>query len=230
MADRLGRDLTHAGINLKEKTAEGKPRFEFLTWGNHEGINGFEHCDVVIMVGVLQRSLLELAAGIKAQEMNLSAPTSPERLRAVLESEVAHAVYQGASRGSCRRITKGMAGPMKLYVIHKSKELEPLMGSLMPNAVWSYLEPAHMSKAVEAVKTQHMLGQILVYLHGMPMGTDKVSTTEAKKAMGLTVNSTAQLQLFTRTCKLLDLDTHGWTHAGRSFVRGSMACCFAYGD
>jgi hypothetical protein len=222
MREELGRALAKAGINPKEQTGGEKPRprFEFLTWGNHEGINGYEHCDVVIMVGVVQRSLLELTATMKAQAGLLAAPTPPDRLRAVRESEVAHAVYQGASRGSCRRVHSGMAGAMKLYIIHKSRGLETLMAEVMPNAVWSYPEFKHLTKATEAVKTQGMLDRILVCLANVPEGVTKISTTEVKKAMGMSPDSEAEKRLFSRTCKGLELSMHGWQHEGRSFVRG----------
>jgi hypothetical protein len=223
MADLLARDLTRAGIDLKEKTSDGKRRFEFLTWGNHEGINGYEHCDVVIMVGVVQRSLFELAAATKAQQKSLDAATPSERLRAMRESEVAHAVYQGASRGSCRRVTNGMAGAMKLYIIHRSPELQALMAQVMPNAVWIDHQPKHLAKANEAVKTQGMLGDILVYLNAVTGDTQKVSTTAAKKDMGLTGATVAEAKLFSRACKELDLILHGWEHQGRSFVRAATA-------
>lgn len=221
LVDALGRDMTRAGINLRETTTEGKARFEFLTWGNHEGINGFEHCDIVIMVGTIHRGHLDLAGTLKAQLHDLSAPTPSERLHELAESEVAHAIYQGASRGSCRRVNNGLAGAMDLYIIHRSKELAQTLAPVMPNAIWSYREPKHIRRAHEDAKTQVMLEQVVVFLHSLPDHVHKVSTTEAKKQMGLTGSTKAETMLFTRACRLLHIDEHGWEHEGRSFVRAA---------
>ena len=218
---RLKGDLAAAGIDLTAKTQDGKPRFEFLTWGNQEGLNGYEHCDVVIMAGVLHRSHLDLAAAVKGQVGHLAEPTPSRRLRDVVESEIAHCVYQGASRGSCRRTVNGKAQPMRLYVIHRSEGLKTILDRVMPGAAWFYPDPRHLKKAQGAGRAAQLLGQLVAYLHGLPDHLDEVSSKVVKAALGLTTDN-ASKTAFTRAGALLTADDHGWRVDKRSFVRGPL--------
>jgi hypothetical protein len=174
---------------------------------------------VVIMAGVLHRSHLDLAAAVKGQVGHLKEPTPSTRLRQVVESEIAHVVYQGASRGSCRRVHRGKALPMKLYLVHRHPGLKTILDRVMPGAVWHYLEPRHLKKAAADGKAAALFGQLLAYLRALPEGVDKVSSRALKAAVGIGTGNAARLA-FIRACELLDLDEHGWTIDGRSFVRG----------
>ena len=221
----LKRDLAGAGINLMQGTVEGKARFEFLTWGNQEGLNGYEHCDVVIMAGVLHRSHLDLAATVKGQVRHLKEPTPSDRLRDLVESEIAHVVYQGASRGSCRRTRDGKAMPMKLYLIHRNRSLKTILDGVMPGAVWSYPEPRHLKKASSDGKSAQLFAQLLAHLRTLPDEVNSVSSRTAKAAIGVGTGNSERVA-FTRCCEFLDLDEHGWATKGRSFVRGAEAYGF----
>ena len=225
VVDKLRRDLTSAGIDLSAETSDGKHRFQILTWGNQEGLNGYEHCDVVIMAGVLHRSHLDLAAAVRGQTGNLREPTPSGRIRSLIESEIAHVVYQGASRGSCRRIKDGKADPMHLYLIHRSAGLKALLDRVMPGARWSYPAPGHLKKASSEGKATGFLNQLLAYLQGLPAGTDKVSSQVAKKALSVP-DTGADAKAWTRGLDLLDLDAHGWRREQKSLVRGSLAYGF----
>jgi len=221
--DGLKRDLARAGVDLEAKTTKGDRRFNFLTWGNQEGLNGFEFCDVVIMAGVLHRSHLDIAACVKAQVGHLSEPTPSDRLRRVIESEVAHVVYQGASRGSCRRIDNGKAQAMKLYVIHHSGGLRALLDRVMPKAQWYCHDPKHLKKAAVESKVAGLLAQVLAHLNDLPELTPALSSTQLKKTLGLTILP-AEVKAFTRALDLLRPDVHGWARQDRSVVR-----CNGYG-
>ena len=215
----LKKDLTRAGFDLAQRTADDLPRFEFLTWGNQEGLNGYEHCDVVIMAGVLHRGHLDIAAAVKGQVGHLGEPTPSARLRQVIESEVAHVVYQGASRGSCRRIHHGKAVPMKLYLIHRNAALKTILDRVMPGAVWHYPEPRHLKKALAEGRAAQLFGQLLAYLRGLPEGVaDKVSTQSVKKALSVPKGS-ADAKAWTRCLDLLDIETHGWALDAKSLMR-----------
>jgi len=216
--EELRRDLTRAGVDLKEKTPDGKARFEFLTWGNQEGLNGYEHCDVVIMAGVLHRGHLDLAAAVRGQAGHLKEPTPSDRLRQVVESEIAHVVLQGASRGSCRRIVNGRACPMDLYVIHRSAGLKGLLDLVMPGAVWTYPDPKHLKKAAGEGKAAQYFGQLLAYLGALPSGVSKVSSRAIKEALQVP-DTGADAKAWARGLELLDLEVHGWTKEARSIVR-----------
>jgi hypothetical protein len=207
-------------------TAEGeRPRFNFLHWGQHEGLNGFEFCQTVILAGVLHRAHLDIAASIKGQKLDLSAPTPHELVKKVIASEIASAVYQAASRGSCRRVTKGKANAMRLWLIHLDPGLKDVLDHVMPHAQWSWPEPKHIKKHTLGQQGVTMRGRILEALRGQPDDVLKVSTRALKDRMGLDKDNAARVA-FTRALDSLDLQGHGWRTEGRSLVRGAVAYGF----
>lgn len=202
-----------------------RPKVDFLTWGQHEGRNGFEHCTSVILAGVLHRSHLDLAAALKGQTGNMAEPAPNKRLRELVESEMAHCIYQAASRGSCRRVTDGKAHPMRLWFLHKDKGIRTTLDRVMPGAAWHFEDPASMTKASQAGKAREMLGRVLAHLTALPADVDKVATSRVKKAIGLD-EARATNALFSRAGDLLALQEHGWVRQDRSFVRGARAFGF----
>jgi hypothetical protein len=223
----LREDLRTAGLDPDETvTIAGteRPRFPVLHWGQHEGLNGYEYCQTVVLAGVLHRSHLDIAAHIKGQQMNLSAPTPHEMVCKVIKSEVAHCVYQAASRGSCRRVTYGKANVMRLWLIHSDPSLRDALTTVMPRAVWTFREPAFLKKA-SGQQGSAMRGRILEALLAVPAEVLKVSTRRLKEQM--TVEKTeAAKKAFTRALQGLDLNAHGWRLEGQSLVRGAVAYGF----
>jgi hypothetical protein len=226
LVEELTRDLRRAGVDVGAVTPEGKPRVNLLTWGSETSLNGYEHCTAVVMAGVLHRSHLDLAAAVRGQAGHLAEPTPSSRIRELVESEIAHCIYQGASRGSCRRTDQGRARPMRLWFIHRSPGIRALLDRVMPGAVWSYPEPRHLKKAAADSKAAQLLGHLLVHLRTLPETVDKVSSRALKEGMQL-VKDKATEHAFTRAVGLLDLDAHGWCLEGRSLVRGAVAHGFS---
>ena len=224
---QLKTDLRRAGINLDARTPDGKDQFNFLTWGSHEGINGYEHCQTVILAGVLHRAHIDVAAAIKGQQAHLQAATPSKLVRHIVESEVAHCVYQAASRGSCRRVNNGKALPMRLHLIHRSVTLKTVLDKVMAGAVWSYPEPKHLKKAAADGVVAATLGRLLDHLRSLSDECTRLSTSSIKKAMGLAQDAGSS-RAFTRAVGLLDLSEHGWTLNGRSLLRGADAYGFGY--
>lgn len=224
--EALKRDLAVAGIDLNEEvsielksgTTEKRPRFNFLTWGSQESLNGFEYCDVVIMAGVLHRSHIEIAAAVKAQVGHLPEPTPSDRLRQVIESEIAHVVYQGASRGSCRRINNGKALGMRLYLVHRSKGLKTILDRVMPRARWYYPDPKHLKKSTSEGRSTALLGQVLAYLDALPEAEIKVSATRIKRSIEVGT-SEAEKKAFGRSLELIEPAIHAWGRDGRGLIR-----------
>jgi hypothetical protein len=222
---RLRQDLVRAGINLDATTREGHARVAFLTWGQETSLNGFEYCTSVIMAGVLHRAHLDLAGAIKGQIGHAGEPTPNHRVREVLASEIAHVVYQGASRGSCRRVHDGKALPMRLHLIHKDKALRIILDRVMPGAKWSYPTPKHLPKAAADSRAAQLLARLLEYLRGLPEDTMRVSSKQVKAALEVGSDN-ATRQAFTSAGKLLDVGEHGWCAEGKSFVRAALAYGF----
>lgn len=220
---RLSLDLKLAGIDPDELvvTPAGlKPRCTFLHWGQHEGLNGYEYCQTVILAGVLHRAHLDIAANIKGQKLDLAAPTPPDMVAKVIKSEIAHCVYQAASRGSCRRVALGKANAMRLWLIHSDVGLKDALAKVMPHAQWSYPAPRHIKASNLGAVGAAMQGRILEALRGLLSDVTSISVQALKKSMGLEVDSGTK-KAFERAMKGLDLNAHGWTVRGRSLVRAS---------
>lgn len=217
---QLRADLRHLGVDLHAVASDGAPRFSFLTWGQHEGLNGYERCTSVILAGVLQRDHLSLAAAIKGQQDDPTAPTPGRLVRTILESEVAHAVYQAASRGSCRTVNDGKAHAMRLHVIHRHQELKALLDPVMPGAQWFYPDLDHLSKAIATGKGDAMLGRVLAALKTISAETRQVSSRKLKEAMGSALDG-ATKDIFTSAMRRVDPLGHGWEMRGRSLVRAT---------
>ena len=225
---RLFADLKLAGVDPDElvQTEVGlKPRCTFLHWGQHEGLNGYEYCKTVILAGVLHRAHLDIAANIKGQKFDLSAPTPHDMVTKVIKSEIAHCVYQAASRGSCRRVTLGKANAMRLWLIHSDAGLKDALAKVMPYAQWSYPAPRHIKFSNLGAVRATMRGRILQALRDVSDDVSSLSVQAFKKTMGLETNETTK-RAYTRAITSLDLSTHGWTVRSRRLVRATAA---AYG-
>lgn len=217
--------LKEAGLDPEERVqthVDLKPRFNFLHWGQHEGVNGFEFCETVILAGVLHRAHLDIAAAIRGQRGDLAAPTSHELVTKVIKSEVAHCVYQAASRGACRRVDEGRAKAMRLWLIHYDPDLRDTLEPVMPGARWAFQEPRFLKRATLGQRGSEMRGRILEALRVLPEEVQKVSTLALKRTMGIETTEQAK-KAFTRALNCLDVQLHGWTLKDRSLVRGPSA-------
>ena len=214
---RAGFDL-EAVLPLGPGDRAPRKRFSFLTWGQHEALNGFEHAQTVILCGVLHRSHLDMAAAVKGQAGYLAAPTPHSIVKQVLDGELAHCVYQAASRGSCRNVDNGKAVAMRLHVIHRGYGLKTLLDRVMPGAAWTFDDPAHLKRAKAAGKTAEMLGRLLDHLRTIPHDINKVSSRAIKEAMAVP-DDEASKSAFKRAAAALEASEHGWSAEGRSVAR-----------
>lgn len=229
MQGSLKAALKEAGIDPGEtvNTPQGlRCRFNFLHWGQHEGVNGYEFCETVILAGVLHRAHLDIAAAIRGQRGDLTSPTSHELVTQVIKSEVAHCVYQAASRGACRRVDQGKARAMRLWLIHRDPDLHHTLEAVMPGAKWSWQVPRFLKASSLGHGGSEMRGRILESIRNVPQEVLKVSTRALKKQMGLE-RSESTKKAFTRALQSLDLHVHGWRLEGQSLVRGASAYGFS---
>ncbi|MFS0753484.1 hypothetical protein ABC383_02145 [Noviherbaspirillum sp. 1P10PC] len=215
---RLLEDMRGAGIDTEERFSDGRKRINLLTWGSETSLNDFVHCDVVIMVGVMQRSQLDIAAMMVGQQDDLSAEIDNKTIKVMLDSEVAHLVYQGASRGSCRIIEDGQAKSMNLYFIHKDSNIREELAKVMPGAAWKTWEPKYTVSVKTSIKDALAL-QIHQYLESVPETTEKVSSVVIKKAIGIKSNDEAAKKAFSRAIESVLRLSEEWIQDGRSMRR-----------
>jgi hypothetical protein len=225
IVERMRTDLRNAGLDPDSKEGDN-PRYSFLTWGQHEGLNGFEFCETVILAGVLHQAHLDVAAAIKGQAGDLAAGTPNGLVTKVLKSEISHCIYQAASRGSCRRVNQGRANPMRLYLIHSDLGLKTSLDAVLPKAQWSYPEPRFLKKAAVAGRPLLILGQILEALQKLPEDVMEISSVKLRARLGGLPQDKATSHAFTAAVRALDLQTHGWTLSKKSLVRGAAAYGF----
>lgn len=209
-------DLRNAGVDIEAKTAEGRKRINLLTWGDETSLNGYEHCDAVIMVGVLHREPLDLAASIIGQSGDLARPVEASEIKAAEQGEICHLIYQAASRGACRLTDQNKARPMKLYLMHRNAEVRYELAKVMPGVQWSIWEPRFVPRTSES-QEQKLALAILEYLEGLPGHINEVSTTGMKKDLNLT--DPKLKRTFSRAVSTVDQSPNGWTLDGRSFRR-----------
>lgn len=224
MLERLRADMRSLGVDPEALTNSGRRRFEFETWGRHEGLNDYAHCETVVLAGVLHLPHAHIAGAIKGQCGDMEKELTTDFISRVVRSEVAHCVYQAASRGSCRVIRDGRARPMNLIVISPDATLQSELDPVMPGARWEWVDPIHLKKGKVNGKRTMMLGRILTYLSKIPEGVEKVLSSEVKQGLG--VEGDADDKAFTRAGEDLDLGEHGWERQGRTFVRGATAYGF----
>lgn len=225
-AERIQRELRDRGIDpdalalgARDASGERRRRVEFLTWGQQEGLNGYEHCETVILAGVLTRDHISIAAAIKGQSGNPRQDTSEREIQRMIGSEVAHCVYQAASRGSCRVVQDGKAQAMRLHILYKDANLRGILEPVMPGASWEYPEPKHLPPSKRTGKTSAMLQRLLNALESYPAERLTISSQELKGSMDLDPKNRAEKDQFTRAVGQLNGLLDGWEKAGRGVRR-----------
>lgn len=196
-----------------------RPKLRALTFGHETSLNGFEHCDVVILAGVLHRSHADMAAALRAQAGGLDLPTPMNMLEDAVQSETAALVYQALSRGACRRLEGAQTAPMRGYIIHRLPDLQKRIELVMPGIRWELRDPVHMTKANAVGVTSDIASALASFLADQPEETISISSSKVKKALGIDPGDENRSKAFTRAGDELADHTKGWVKQGRSFVR-----------
>ena len=134
----LRRGLTSMGIDFEELTPDRKRRINVLPWGQETSRSDMKFCTTVIYAGVMYRSLQGVNAAIKGQARDIGLHTTSQEVRAVLASELVHAIMQSCQRGSARGLINGQAGTMTIHLpIHEHRhEVRKGLKAAMPGLVW----------------------------------------------------------------------------------------------
>lgn len=206
--------LVKAGIDPEETIViKGvvRKRFNFTTWGRHTSVNTFSFCSNVIFCGVLFLGELAIRSYLAGQQNNLLHNPTPETIKEAALGEVAHALYQAMNRGTSRVVLNGKAKPMNVWLIHRHKNIRPLINSVMPGVRWENWEPKFIKQSVG--KAASIARQINGFLNTTDL--DKVSVQSVKK----TLNITAHKNTFTIAVDQALMDNPEWTKERYSLVR-----------
>lgn len=216
-------DLEHYGIDTAltiKKTVKGElkdvPRISFLTWGSETSLNEYSYCMNVILAGILHRSFIDIGSSILGQQNNLTLGLTNEKIKKVHDTELAHLILQALSRGSCRSVTDGYANPMKAWIIHRDFGIKTLLERTMTGVKWEPWEEVDTNNKGAIVRTSW---NILLYLDSLPKETEKISSVDLRKQLGLKtkVSGTSWTNAINKAME----QTKRWKKESRSLVRTS---------
>lgn len=212
------RDLEDAGIDTKARTPDGNARINILTWGDETSLNQFSHCEVVILAGLLHLPHLTIASRIIGQQDSYEVSTSHKQVEEVLDSEIAHSVYQAISRGACRVVENGQAKAMEVYLFHSKANLQGALQSIMPGLKWHVWVPSFAAEDSKLSEIDIKAMAIKAYLDKQPEDRLKVSTKEIREALSLDTQIDKVRKLYDRAIQKICCSGL-WQRQGQSLVR-----------
>jgi hypothetical protein len=212
--DRVGVDLSATITTTMEGRQVQRPRVNFLTFGSETSLSEFSYCQNVVFAGVLFRANEDLAAAIVGQRDDLLATVSPTDINRVRQSEAAHTIYQGLSRGSCRVIENGEAKAMKAWVAHPYPAINDLLALAMPGVRFVPWKTSELPEPAPGV-IRSAAEKIAAYLRGLPGDVREVSSKRLKVEAGM---GSLPTRAFTRARAAAEALVP-WRVNGRSLVR-----------
>lgn len=220
----IRRDLRNGGVDVGAKTDDGRDRINILTWGDETSLNRYSHCEVVILVGLLHLPCLDVASRIIGQQDSLGATASNTEVARMIDSEIAHSVYQAISRGCCRVVADGEAKGMDVYLFHRKSGLKETLASVMPGIKWHDWLPTYVNTETHsAVEIQAL--QVKEYLDRQPEDRTKVPTKEIRQWLNLEQCSDSIRKMLDRALDRV-CSLGGWRRHGHSLIRyGALFGC-----
>jgi hypothetical protein len=217
ITDILQRDLEASGIDLNATVLDHKgtsrPRFVFLRWGQETSLSEHSYCSNVIFAGVLHRSDADLLGAIVAQQNDLLIPVTQEQLSKVKASEVAHNIYQGASRGSCRMVENGRSRRMEVWLTISDPKVKELLDLAMPGVTWEKWNAKHLRP--DETKIEDTAKKLADHLDELPVEVRSISVRQLKIDLGLTSMANGTFQMVRDEAVQLV----PWKVEGRSLAR-----------
>lgn len=227
----LEQDIKAAGIDMDAKVSvvgdggqkELKPRVSITTWGLHKGTNQFTHCANLILVGIIHRDLLDLFGNLSGQMGDIHIEQTRKRLMDLQLSEVAHDCFQAIGRIRCRTVVDGVALPVKVWLIHYSKNLEEKLKPVLQGAEWrewktKYVEVSPDKQPGIIQGTALVVSRYLDQLQerGILETTSKVLRKEVPECRKLIP------QMFTKVLALAVELNRAWVRTGQRLQHGSL--------
>ena len=200
-------------MNTEAKLPGGRPRFVWLTWGQHIGVSEYAYCRHVLCVGVLRRDVLDIASNIAGQRNELLAreAADPAEVNRVVLSEMFHNVVQAAGRGACRTTRNGAAERMTLTLLCVETFPVEWWQEAMPGVIVEEIQP---SAKVRAAKISAEHRAVIEKLGALPGTDNSVSLRTLKTLAGL---QSMRPDAYSRM--VAKLKVPGWRRDGRSFYR-----------
>lgn len=175
-------------------------------------MNTFSFCSNVIFAGALFLGELIIRSYIAGQKESLLSDPEPGYVKEAEKSELAHAFYQAINRGTSRIVLNGKAKAMNVWLIHKRKDIRPLLNDVMPGVKWGTWETKFIKPKGVAESIAHKITQFLSCT-----SLNKISSTRLKKDLNM---SKTPRTTFSRAVKqaIEGLDS-AWYTEGYSLVR-----------
>lgn len=185
---RFKASLRRQGVDIEEKV-DDKPRISWLTWGNEASSNDYGHCQHILMLGLLRRSVLNLTAIAAAQRDDVCYVPTTQEWQLLQRTELAHSVLQGLNRGCSRQVDeRGMARAMSVTIVDAADGLEGVLKPVMPGVRWNTSTPVGRS-----TRTQAAADAIVIHLLGLPCPTI-ISVQKLKSTLKIDLSATANRQ------------------------------------
>jgi hypothetical protein len=215
----IKQDLKKGGIDPDALLPNGKPRITVLTWGQHTSLNEYSHASNVLFAGILHLDDETLVATAIGQTGNLLTPLDGRFNVADLKrGDVAGALYQAMSRGSCRFTIDGKAKAMNVWLCHYDPNIKIELEKVMPGLSWMDWD---IGTKRDASKVETIALQISGFLRTQT--ADRIGNKTIKAALNL---GDVPPATFTRAVRLVDAS--GWQRDGQSFVRSNSAEAFGF--
>lgn len=193
------------------------PEVAIRTWGQETACSDLRDHDHVFLPSVLRLAELDMAAMLVGQRGDLYSDVAPLQIDRAILTDMAHAVYQAASRGTCRLQKEGHANPMHIYLMSNQTDLPSVLtSSVMPglNAV-----PWRGQELGQPSKTDALAESIARILQALPDHVQRYSSKQLFKALGEAAANACSKTLQAARDRALDLLGQTWTLEGRSLVR-----------
>jgi hypothetical protein len=194
-----------------------RPKYNFITWGQHKATSKYAYCKHVFAVGILRREQLEVSSAIAAQKEDLHDPmvNDHHQIARVLCSEMFYCLQQLVGRGPARESVMGHAKESHIRVYTPQLFPEDLIEKGLPRVEWRIVEPdVAAKKPREGTLTAELAEKIEAYLREQPVGVCKVSCRALKADLGIETTPDTF-----KAARDVALDAAGWRLEGRSIAR-----------
>lgn len=236
--EKLHEKLQKEGVDIYERTSPRHPlgppvasqqqpyRVNILTYGNERSLNSFSHCKVVILLGIIRLSDLDIEAAIIAQKDDIRAEVSKELAKKVQDTELAYRVHQAIGRGSARKMLEGgQAAPMQVYIFDQDKSLRTILQGHLAGLQW--IDQAGPDGLTDGGRNSATLvaARIAAYLSGLAPQIKKLSTRQVRADLEL---EGVPDRTLTRAVQEAVRCSNSWVVAERSLVRKEVAAREAF--